>query len=105
MPLQGLKDFFFRGDCLTRSSLSEKAWGAVIIAGLGAVFDSFTGDIVAPIFSIIGGTPDFSAIKPFGIGIGRFITTLLSFLIRISILYLVVVFPLSYFARRRSSEE
>ena len=83
----------------------ELALGVVVIAGLGAVFDSFTRDIMTPIFGLIGGAPDFSAIRPFGIGIGGFLTTFLSFLIRIAILYFVVVFPLNYFARKHSSEE
>lgn len=41
----------------------------------------------------LGGTPDFSSWRPEGIGVGSFLTALISFLIVATVIYFGVVLP------------
>ena len=59
-----------------------------------------TKDIITPIIGLAGGQPDFSAIKPFGVGIGNFLNAIISFLIKAAGLYFLIVLPFSRFAAR-----
>ena len=105
MSSQELKGFFLHDHFISRSNLLELALGAVVIAGLMIVFDSLTNDILTPMLRLLLGAPDLSWMRPFGVGIGHFLTTLFGFLLRVVSLYFLVVLPLGSFARRHSLRE
>ena len=96
MFLQGFKDFVSRGNVI------DLAVGVIIGAAFAGIVDSLTKDIITPIIGLAGGQPDFSAIKPFGIGIGNFINAVISFLIKAAGLYFLIVLPFGRFASKLS---
>lgn len=85
--LEGFKNFLLRGNVL------DLAVGVIIGAAFGAIVDSLVKDIITPIIGMIGGAPDFSAIKLGAINIGNFINALVAFLIKVAALYFIVVIP------------
>ena len=96
--LKGFRNFIARGNVI------DLAVGIIIGAAFGAIVDSLTKDIITPIIGLIGGQPDFSAIKPFGIGIGNFVNAVISFLIKAAGLYFLIVLPFNRFAVRFAPE-
>ncbi len=92
--LKGFKAFVSRGNVI------DLAVGVVMGVAFTAIVDSLTKDIITPIIGMFGGQPDFSAIKPFGIGVGSFINAVISFLIKAAGLYFLIVLPFNRFAKR-----
>jgi len=92
--LEGFKKFIARGNVL------DLAVGVIIGVAIGAVVESLVKDIITPIIGLIGGQPDFSAIKPGGIGIGNFINSVISFLMKAAAVYFFIVVPFNKFAAR-----
>ena len=92
--LKGFKNFIARGNVI------DLAVGVIIGAAFAGIVDSLTKDIITPIIGLVGGQPDFSAIKPFGIGIGNFINAVISFLIKAAGLYFLIVLPFNRFAAK-----
>ncbi len=92
--LKGFKEFISRGNVI------DLAVGVIIGAAFAGIVDSLTKDIITPIIGLVGGQPDFSAIKPYGIGIGNFLNAVISFLIKAAGLYFLIVLPFSRFANR-----
>jgi large conductance mechanosensitive channel len=92
--LEGFKKFIARGNVM------DLAVGVIIGAAFGAIVDSLVKDIITPIIGLIGGQPDFSAIKPAGIGIGSFVNSVISFLMKAAALYFFIVVPFNRFAAR-----
>jgi large conductance mechanosensitive channel len=92
--LEGFKKFIARGNVM------DLAVGVIIGVAFGAVVDSLVKDIITPIIGLIGGQPDFSAIKPAGIGIGSFVNNVISFLIKAAALYFFIVVPFNRFTAR-----
>lgn len=92
--LRGFKDFISRGNVI------DLAVGVIIGAAFGGIVDSLTKDVITPIIGLAGGQPDFSAIKPFGIGLGNFINAVISFLIKAAGLYFLIVLPFGRFASK-----
>jgi large conductance mechanosensitive channel len=85
--LEGFKNFLLRGNVL------DLAVGVIIGAAFGAIVDSLVKDIITPIIGMVGGSPDFSAIKIGAINIGNFINALVAFIIKAAALYFIVVVP------------
>ena len=92
--LKGFKDFISRGNVI------DLAVGVIIGVAFGGIVDSLSKDIISPIIGMLGGQPDFSAIKPFGIGIGNFLNAIVSFLIKAAGLYFLIVLPFNRFGKR-----
>lgn len=69
------KEFALQG------SLMDLAVGIVIGTAFNAVVNSLVTDIIMPIIATIFGKPDFSAIMIGNIMIGKFITSIVNFLI------------------------
>ena len=92
--LKGFKDFISRGNVI------DLAVGVIIGAAFAGIVDSLSKDIITPIIGLVGGQPDFSAIKPYGIGIGNFLNAVISFLIKAAGLYFLIVLPFSRFATK-----
>ena len=89
--LKGFKDFVARGNVI------DLAVGVIIGAAFGAVVDSLVKDLITPIIGMIGGQPDFSAIKLGSIQLGNFINALIAFLIKAAGLYFLIVLPFNKF--------
>lgn len=92
--LKGFRNFIARGNVI------DLAVGVIIGAAFSEIVNSLTKDIITPIIGLFGGQPDFSAIKPFGIGIGNFINAVITFLIKAAGLYFLIVLPFNRFAAK-----
>ncbi|QXT64248.1 large conductance mechanosensitive channel protein MscL [Tessaracoccus palaemonis] len=84
--MQGFKEFLLRGN------LVELAVAFVIGAAFSSVVESFTA-MFMDVLGKIGGTPDFSSWNPGGVGVGSFLTALISFIIMATVIYFGVVMP------------
>jgi large conductance mechanosensitive channel len=96
--LKGFRNFIARGNVI------DLAVAVIIGAAFTGIVDSLSKDIITPIIGMLGGQPDFSAIKPFGIGIGSFINAVISFLIKAAGLYFLIVLPFNRFAAKLAPE-
>jgi large conductance mechanosensitive channel len=92
--LQGFKKFVARGNVI------DLAVGVIIGASVGEIVNSLVRDIITPLIGMMGGQPDFSAIKVGAIGIGSFINNVISFLIKAAALYFFIVVPFNRFASK-----
>lgn len=79
------KAFLFRGDVLAL------AVAVIIAVAFQKIIDSLVSDVITPIIGMIGGNPDFSAIKIGGsVMIGNFINALISFIIIGLVLFAII---------------
>ncbi len=85
--MAGFKDFVLRGNVV------DLAVGVIIGAAFGGIVDSVTKDVITPIIGMVGGEPDFSAVKAGPIGIGSFVNAVIAFLIKALVVYYVIVKP------------
>ena len=92
--LKGFKEFIAKGNVI------DLAVGVIIGAAFGAVVDSLVKDVVTPVLGMIGGVPDFSALKVGSINIGNFINAIIAFLLKAAGLYFFIVLPYNRFARK-----
>ena len=91
---EGFKKFVARGNVI------DLAVGVIIGVAFGAIVDSLVKDIITPIIGLFGGQPDFSSIKLAGIGIGNFLNSVISFLMKAAALYYIIVIPFNHFAAK-----
>jgi large conductance mechanosensitive channel len=91
--LKGFRDFIARGNVL------DLAVAVIIGVAFGAIVDSLVKDIITPLIGLIGGTPDFSALKIGPINIGNFINALIAFLLKAAGLYFFIIVPFSRFTK------
>ena len=92
--LKGFRDFIARGNVV------ELATAVIIGAAFGGIVDSLVKDVVTPILGLLGGQPDFSALRLGSIGIGNFINAVISFLIKAAGVYFLIVIPFNKLAAR-----
>ncbi|HEY6546879.1 MAG TPA: large conductance mechanosensitive channel protein MscL [Vicinamibacteria bacterium] len=92
--LSGFRTFIGRGNVI------DLAVGVIIGAAFGGIVDSLTKDLITPIFGLVGGQPDFSALKAGPIGVGNFINAIVSFLIKAAGLYFLIVLPFNRYAAK-----
>ena len=92
--LDGFKKFLMRGNVI------DLAAAVIIGAAFGAIIDSLVKDIITPMIGMLGGQPDFSALKVGSIGIGNFINAVVSFLIKAAALYFVIIIPFNRISAR-----
>ena len=85
--MAGFKDFIMRGNVV------DLAVGVIIGAAFAGIVDSMTKDVITPIIGMMGGQPDFSALKTGPIGTGAFITAVINFLIKALVVYFIIVKP------------
>ncbi len=93
MKLQELKTFLLRGNVIDLAI-------AVVIAGVfGAVITSFVNDILMQVIAAIVGQPDFSglsfSINGTPIYYGKFLNTVITFLIVAAAVFYFVVVPVN----------
>jgi large conductance mechanosensitive channel len=91
--LKGFRDFIARGNVL------DLAVGVIIGVAFGAIVDSLVKDLITPIIGLIGGTPDFSALKIGPVNIGNFINAVIAFLLKAAGLYFFIILPFNRFAK------
>jgi large conductance mechanosensitive channel len=91
---QGFRTFIARGNVI------ELAVGVIIGAAFGQIVDSLVEDILTPLLGLLGGQPDFSAIRPAGVGVGSFLNAVVAFLIKAAGVYFLVVVPFNRFAAK-----
>lgn len=92
--LKGFRDFISRGNVI------DLAAAVIIGVAFGGIVDSLVKDIITPIIGMLGGQPDFSAVKLGAIGIGNFLNAIISFLIKAAGLYFLIVLPFNRWAAR-----
>jgi large conductance mechanosensitive channel len=92
--LKGFRDFIARGNVV------DLAVGVIIGAAFGQIVDSLVKDIITPLIGLVGGQPDFSALKVGGVGIGNFFNAIVTFLLKAAGLYLLIVLPFNRFGAR-----
>jgi large conductance mechanosensitive channel len=95
--LKGFRDFIARGNVI------DLAVAVIIGVAFGGIVDSLVKDIVTPVLGLLGGQPDFSALKIGPVGVGNFINAVISFLIKAAGLYLLVVLPFNKLAARMAA--
>jgi large conductance mechanosensitive channel len=94
--LKGFRDFIARGNVL------DLAVGVIIGAAFGGIVDSLVKDLITPILGIMGGTPDFSALKAGPVAIGNFINALIAFLLKAAGLYFLIIVPYNRFGKKQA---
>lgn len=95
--LKGFRDFIARGNVI------DLAVGIIIGAAFGAIVDSLVKDLITPIIGMMGGTPDFSAVKIGPVAVGNFINGVIAFLIKAAGLYFLIVLPFNRLAAKMSA--
>ena len=92
--LKGFRDFILRGNIVDLAS-------AVIIGvAFSAIVDSLVKDVITPLIGMLGGQPDFSALKIGSIAIGNFINAVIAFVIKAAAVYLLIIVPFNRFASK-----
>jgi large conductance mechanosensitive channel len=92
--LKGFRDFIVRGNIVDLAS-------AVIIGvAFSAIVDSLVKDVITPLIGMLGGQPDFSALKIGSIAIGTFINAVIAFLIKAAAVYFLIIVPFNRFASK-----
>src|SRR6185503_4972971 len=94
--MAGFKDFILRGNVV------DLAVGVIIGAAFGGIVDSMTKDVITPMIALVGGQPDFSAIKIGPIALGSFLNAVISFIIKAAVVYFVIVKPFTALLARLS---
>ncbi len=84
--MKGFKDFVLRGN------LVELAVAFVIASAFGLVITA-TVALLMDLIGKAGGTPDFSSYAPGGVGVGVWLTAVISFVILAAVVYFFVVIP------------
>lgn len=100
--LTEFKTFILKGNVV------DLAVGVVIGQAFGKVVDSVVKDLITPIPGRLFGQTNFSALQPFGIGIGNFLNALLAFLMLAAVVFFLVVKPMNALmamARRKAEAQ
>jgi large conductance mechanosensitive channel len=92
--LKGFREFLMRGNVV------ELAVAVIMGAAFSGVVDSLTKDVVTPLLGLIGGQPDFAAIRVGPVLLGNFANAILSFVIKAAGLYFLIVLPFAGMAAR-----
>ncbi|MDL4772476.1 MULTISPECIES: large conductance mechanosensitive channel protein MscL [Thermomonosporaceae] len=101
--MSGFKKFLFRGN------LVELAVAVVVGAAFSGLVTAFVNSFIGPLIALVGGQPDFSRLAfsingtrfPYGV----FVTAAISFLIIASVVYFIVVLPLTKLMARMTRAE
>ena len=87
--LKGFRDFILRGNVI------DLAVAVIMGAAFGAVVSSVVKNLITPLLGLIGGTPDFTAIRTGPLLWGSLINDILTFLITAAVIYFLVVVPMN----------
>ncbi len=92
--MNGFKKFIIKGNVV------ELAVAVIIGTAFSNIVNSMVKDIITPMIGMLGGQPDFSALKIGTIGIGNFFNALVAFLIQALVVYYAIVMPFSALMQR-----
>jgi large conductance mechanosensitive channel len=92
--LKGFREFIARGNVL------DLAVGVIIGAAFGEIVNSMVKDLITPILGLMGGTPDFSALKAGPVALGNFVNAVIAFIIKAAGLYFLIILPFNRFAKK-----
>jgi large conductance mechanosensitive channel len=62
-------------------------------------------DLITPLLGLVGGSPDFSALKLGPVAIGNFVNAIIAFLLKAAGLYFLIVVPYTHFAAKKAAAE
>jgi large conductance mechanosensitive channel len=96
--LSGFRQFILRGNVI------DLAVGVIIGAAFGAIVGSLTTDVINPILASIFGKPDLSHVKVGEILLGKFLNSIINFLITAAGLYFLIVLPFNSMMQRFAKE-
>jgi large conductance mechanosensitive channel len=97
--LKGFRDFILRGNVM------DLAVAVVIGTAFTAVINSIVTNFITPLIAMIGGAPDFSAIRTGPLLWGNILNDVLAFLITAAVVYFAIVLPVNrLMARFKPSE-
>jgi large conductance mechanosensitive channel len=86
-------------DFIARGNVVDLAVGVIAGIAFGAVVTSLVQDVITPLIAAVGGEPDFSSWKIHvdegRIAIGKFLNTVISFLLTMAAVFFLIVKPLS----------
>jgi len=97
--LKGFRDFILRGNVI------DLAVAVVMGVAFGAVVNSVVKHLVTPLIALIGGAPDFSAIRTGPILWGNILNDALTFLITAAVVYFVIAVPVNHLLERLRPSE
>ena len=92
--LKGFRDF------ITRGNIVDLASAVIIGVAFSAIVDSLVKDVITPLIGMLGGQPDFSALKIGSIAIGNFINAVIAFVIKAGAVYFLIIVPFNRFASK-----
>lgn len=78
---------------IARGNVIDLAVAVIIGVAFGGIVDSLVKDIITPVIGLLGGQPDFSALKAGPVAVGNFINAVLAFVIKAAGLYFLIVLP------------
>lgn len=84
--MKGFRDFLLRGN------LIELAVAVIMGTVFAAVVKAFT-DMIMDVIGLVGGVPDFSNESIAGIGVGAFLSALLTLILTGAVVYFLIVIP------------
>jgi large conductance mechanosensitive channel len=87
-----------------QGNVIDLAVGIVIGTAFNAIVNSLVTDVVMPIIATIFGKPDFSAIVIGQVMIGKFITSIVNFLIIALSVFVVVKFLMQWMPKKDACE-
>ena len=88
-----------------RGNVVDLAVGVIIGTAFNQVVNSLVVNIITPLIGLLGGTPDFSALKIGPVTIGKFINAILNFLIVALAIYSIIVVPMNQLKERGKAKE
>lgn len=91
---QGFKSFLVRGNVV------DLAVAVVIGGAFGQVVNSLVADVLTPLIGVLGGVPDFSALRLGPVALGKFINAVVNFLVVGAAIYFLVVMPMREVEKR-----
>lgn len=91
---QGFKGFLVRGNVV------DLAVAVVIGGAFGQVVNSLVADVLTPLIGVLGGVPDFSALRLGPVALGKFINAVVNFLVVGAAIYFLVVMPMREVEKR-----
>jgi large conductance mechanosensitive channel len=97
--IKDFKDFIIRGNII------DLAVGVVIGIAFNQVVNSLVNDIINPLISLFTGGIDFSAFKVGPFYIGKFLNSVISFLIVSASIYFFIVLPLNKLNKLKNKNE
>lgn len=96
--MKGFREFLLRGN------LVELATAVIMGTVFAAVVKSFT-DMIMDLLGKLGGVPDFSSVSVAGIGVGKFLSAVLAFILTAAVVYFFIVVPYNKFSQITKRDE